>query len=305
MKVLLTGASGYLGARLVRYLINKNQMDELFLGSRSGKCTWLDGLGTQVAFDLGNPELPDGIDKVIHLAALNEIDCADTSSALKVNVEGTWKLIENAVRQRVKGFVYASTIHVYGPLTGHLTESSLPVARHPYGFTHHMSEQLFEYASVKYGMPSICLRFSNVVGAPADKQVNRWTLLVNDLCRQAVTTHQLILRSPQSQRDFISVADACAAIHRALVESGGLNPFEVFNISMGANTKVQDIAELIARRATALLGKHVSIVSDASGGNPSDDFLLDNIKAKKWGWLPHGDLQDEIDQTLRLCLEAK
>ena len=309
MKVLITGASGYLGARLVKYLAQKNRENELFLASRSGRCRWLQGLGEQVALnveEVGKLSLPSGLDTIIHLAALNEIDCADTARALKVNVEGTWKLIESAAEQGVTRFVYASTIHVYGPLKGNLNELSLPVSRHPYGFTHYMGEQLFEYALQKYGISTACLRFSNIVGAPADKQVNRWTLLINDLCQQAVNTGKLTLRSPESLRDFITMTDACVAVEMAMTESLPEPTFSVMNISMVANTSVKEMAELVANRSSALLGKKIEIVfKKTSSSSASDEFRIENTKAKNWRWSPQSHFQDEIDQTLRLCMETK
>lgn len=308
MKVLITGASGYLGARLASYLAHKNQKNELILASRSGNCPWLQGLGKQIALDLERSEtldLPSEIDVIVHLAAINEKDCAATARAVKVNVEGSWNLIESAIKHDIKRFVYASTIHVYGPLQGQLTESTIPISRHPYGFTHYMAEQLFEYAAYKYETSSTCLRFSNIVGAPANRQVNRWTLLINDLCRQAVQTQRLLIRSPESQRDFIAMSDACVAVEKAMTERHVPHAFDVFNISMGVNARVKDIAALVAHRATKLFGKEIVVVTNETSLEDSgEDFQIDNSKAKNWGWSPQSEFQGEIDQTLRLCMEG-
>ena len=305
MKILITGASGYLGARLSSFLKQHGSGYELFLASRSGRCPWLNGLGTQIAFDLESPKivLPEGLDAVVHLAAPNEIESADAKHAVKVNVVGTLNLIEAAVAHKVSRFVYASTIHVYGPLEGLLTEASVPRNYHPYGFTHVMGEQLFQYAAHKHGVSAVCLRFSNIVGSPIDKQVNRWTLLVNDLCRQAVESGKLTLKSPDSLRDFIGMSDACSAVEKAINSRG--KPFDIFNISKGANVKVRDVAELIAKRAGELLGKKIDIVVPNSG-MPSlqTTFTIDATKAKNWGWSVNPEIDWEIDATLRLCMEA-
>lgn len=308
MNILITGASGYLGARLARHLKKTHPDCNLLLASRSGRCHWIDGLGEQISLELGGASeirLPQSLDAIVHLAAINEVDCADVSKALRVNVEGTWNLIDAAVTAGVKHFVYASTIHVYGPLEGTLSESSLVHSRHAYGFTHHMGEELFEYATSKYPMSATCLRFSNIIGAPANPRVNRWMLLVNDLCRQAVQTKRLVLKSPESRRDFIAMTDACAAFEKAVFGYKTRDKFEVFNISRGETIRVRDMAELIADQASRILGSKIEIQIDDNGSAPTgQNVLIDNSRAKKWGWNATGDLKAEIQQTLQLCADG-
>ena len=58
------------------------------------------------------------------------------------------------------------------------------------------------------------IRLSNSYGAPISKDVNRWTLVVNDLCRQAITNRELKLKSSGEQhRDFIPISDALSAVN--------------------------------------------------------------------------------------------
>lgn len=308
MRILIVGASGYLGARFAKHMHNLHPNCELLLGSTSGACRWLNGLGKQLLIKLdttGALSLPDNIDSVVQLAAINEHDCADVSKALEVNVKGTWKLIESAIAHDIKHFVYASTIHVYGPLNGDLFESSPIKFIHPYGFTHHMSEQLLEYATSKHNVSATCLRFSNVIGAPADMQVNRWTLLANDLCQQAVRSKKLVLKSPESQRDFLAMPDACTALEKAVLECRVKKGFEVFNISQGRNLSVRTLAQIIAQEAGLLLGENIEIVTDSVGSPVSgNNFQIHNTKANAWGWAPKSELVTEIALTLRLCMEA-
>jgi UDP-glucose 4-epimerase len=308
MRILIVGASGYLGARFARHFHEAHPKSELFLASTSGACQWLNGLGSQLSIDLdgqGPIKLPDKIDSVIHLAAINEHDCADVSRAVQINVKGTWQLIESAIAHNIKNFVYASTIHVYGPLNGDLFETSPVKTVHPYGFTHHMSEQLFEYAAAKFNISATCLRFSNVFGAPANMQVNRWTLLVNDLCRQAVQSKKMVLKSPESQRDFLAMPDACSAFEKAVLGYQEKSGFKVFNISSGKNVSVKVMADLIAQQALELLGEKIEIITESSGvATSGNNFLIHNSKAKSWGWTPKAEFAGEITSTLKLCAGA-
>jgi len=71
----------------------------------------------------------------------------------------------------------------------------VPRPVHPYAITHHAAEDFVLAAHDEKRLMGYVIRLSNGFGAPAHAGVDRWTLLVNDLCRQAVQTRQLILRS--------------------------------------------------------------------------------------------------------------
>jgi UDP-glucose 4-epimerase len=70
----------------------------------------------------------EGMDTIIHLAALNEHESlADPMGALLVNGAGTLKLLEAAIAEGVRRVIYFSTAHVYGsPLIGRITEATVP-----------------------------------------------------------------------------------------------------------------------------------------------------------------------------------
>jgi UDP-glucose 4-epimerase len=307
VKVLITGASGYLGANLAKLLHTSNPELSLVLASRGGNCEWIRGFGEQISLKLDGrehvPELPKDIDVIVHLAALNEIDCGQNlHDALQINVQGTRQIIDAGIKDGVKKFVYASTIHIYGPLEGTLTESSLPRAIHPYGYTHYMAEELMEHATVKYGVEATVLRFANVIGAPLHMNVNRWSLLVNDLCKQAMTTGKLLLKSPSSKRDFVPMKDACQAFrHAVLSKNPDENRFQVFNISSAKNIEVLRMAHFIRDKSRSALGINVEIVSDASNSKSEKDFVISNEKTLAWGWKPSSDLISEIEDTLAKC----
>jgi UDP-glucose 4-epimerase len=108
-----------------------------------------------------------------------------------------------------------STTHVYGPQVGRLEETTLPAPRHPYATSHRAAEDAVLAASGNF--TAMVLRLSNGFGAPTHAQANCWTLLVNDLCRQAVTDCTLRLRSAGLQhRDFIPLADVTRIVDHML-----------------------------------------------------------------------------------------
>ena len=119
MKILITGALGYMGGRLVAYLRGLSDFNlRLFVPQVPRELAeWVTGLDVREG-DLTRPEtlegICDGVDKVIHLAAIQEVDCArDPVSALRVNVGGTLHLMR-ALAPSVTQIIFMSTFHV-GP----------------------------------------------------------------------------------------------------------------------------------------------------------------------------------------------
>jgi UDP-glucose 4-epimerase len=311
--LLITGARGYLGGRLARDLAASTGCT-LRLATRQPPALTPEWL-TRGAFE--QLDITDaancaracrGVAAVVHLAALNENDCAaDPLAAALVNGVGTWRLLHAAVQQGVKKFIFFSTARVYGePLAGELTERTLPRPAHPYASSHRCGEDAVLEAHDRRRLTGVVVRLSNGVGAPADPASNRWTLLANDLCRQAVRDRRLVLRSSGlALRDFIPLADVCAAVRHLLALERDALGDGIFNLGAGTSSRVLDMAELIAARCEAVLGYRPALERPAPAPGETAaplDYRIDKILAT--GYRPAGRMADEIDATLRLCAAA-
>jgi len=118
MKILITGATGKVGSRLVPRLIAKGH-DISILVRDAGKASGLAELGAKPIvgdlYDAGTlPAAVQGMDSVIHLAALFRT-LNDNEGIIKTNREGTSALAAAAMEAGVKRFVFTSTSNVYGP----------------------------------------------------------------------------------------------------------------------------------------------------------------------------------------------
>lgn len=312
--ILITGAMGYLGGRIARDLAQLSGY-ELRLASRLPQAVLPDWLsrGELVSLNVDDPRACEaaceGVDVVVHLAALNEIDCAaDPIAAALVNGVGTWRLVQAALHRKVPEFIFFSTAHVYGqPLAGVITEETVPRPAHPYASTHQFGEAAVLEAHDKGRMTGIVLRLSNGVGAPANPQVNRWTLLANDLCRQAVVQHQLTLRSSGlALRDFIPISDICLGVRHVLGLDRSVIGDGLFNLGAGKSVSVLDMATLVAERCNRVLGFQPAIHRPAPGPDEQVlplDYRVDKFRAT--GFAPAGSMEDEIDATLRLCQSSR
>ncbi len=310
--ILLTGGFGYVGGRLALAL--KAAGHDLKLTTRRRKedfPSWSDGMAVvriTANDDRERDSLCRGIDTVLHLAGANEIlSAADPERAFLDTALATLQLLRAATRQKVRRFVYLSTAHVYGaPLQGRIDEATLPRPIHPYAIAHKAAEDFVLAARDGGVLDGLVLRLSNGIGAPADARIDRWTLLGNDLCRQAVETGRLTLKSSGLQkRDFVALDDINrATIHLLTLPKKSWGD-GLFNLGGGRSRSVLDIAEIVADQAKRILGKHpiVERPPPSRGETAPDlDYRIDKLAGT--GFRPSGDLADELARTLIFCRDV-
>lgn len=307
--VLVTGGLGYLGGRILGHL-EASGAYTLRASTRrppQDRPAWAGGMQVVRADLLDDGALAaicDGVDAVLHLAAMNARDCAaDPERAHTVNVLGTGKLLAAAEKAGVRRFVYVSTAHVYGaPLRGEISEETVPGPVHPYAITHRAAEELV----LASGIAGLVLRLSNAMGAPADPAADCWMLLSNELCRQAVTEGELVLRGTgRERRDFIPLSDVARAVDHFLglpTEAWGDG---VFNVGSGRSRSSYEMAGLIAERCVNVLGFAPPIRrATPPGQDAGGDLHYRNDKLLATGFRLGGDEGAEIEATLGLCRAA-
>ena len=225
------------------------------------------------------------VDTVIHLAALNEWDSVKfPSEAIRVNVDETRIILENSISAGVKRFIYFSTAHIYGaPLTGEVSETSLPRPVHPYAITHRAAEDyVLAASSSQKRINGIVLRLSNSFGAPVSADVNRWTLLANDLCRQAVEKGRLKLNSNGCQyRDFVCLTDVeDITVIDCGIGTLSLKHYSVYNVGSGLPLRIIDMARIIEQLCVTMLKKNVPIALPQDSRNTEEgklEFSIDRL----------------------------
>ena len=255
---------------------------------------------------LDTTTFPDDIDTVIHMAALNEWDCvSNPSEAIRVNIDETRIILENAIKHGVNEFIYFSTAHAYGQLTGHVTEESLPVPVHPYAITHRAAEDYVNAAGIQKKINTVCLRLSNSFGAPVVPTVNRWTLLANDLAKQAIEKKQLTLLSNGCQyRDFICLSDVTGLVSEMMNKGISALKHPMYNLGSGQSMRVIDMANLIVSVQKELYNQDLPIIlpegaiQTTEPGLQFDITLLESEEFKM-----KNDFRAEIKSLLEFCRE--
>ena len=318
MRILVTGGSGFIGGRLVDHFLKCGH--HIKIGARNPitppvkytqvrveKIVWNDNRSLE--------HLCDGVDLIIHAAGMNAQDCAtNPMEALNFNGLATARLVGAASRLGVKRFLYLSTAHVYErPLVGDITEKAYPKNLHPYASSHLAGENAVLGANNLGKMEGVVLRLSNTFGVPMDKNKNCWMLLVNDLCKQAIQTGNLVLRSNGfEQRDFIGLNQVCRVIEELVIVDKLFKQAGVLNVGMGISHSLISMAQLVQQRCIKVLGFKPKIQGKKiwkDGENFSLAYRIDKLASLGIKCNDSENIE-ELDNLLMFCrtsfsLEAK
>jgi UDP-glucose 4-epimerase len=193
------------------------------------------------------------VDAIVHLAALNDSQCRENSElAHRINVDGTRSLLKAASDANVQQFIYVSTAHVYGsPLAGTFNEDSETKPSTDYALTHRLAEDCVRDSDLPQ---KLVFRITNGIGAPTAVDTDCWMLLVNDLCKQAVTTGRIVLKTHGLQlRNFVSLSSVEKAIREQL---GSKAEWQLINI-VGITKSIREMAQDIKIKASQVLNKEI------------------------------------------------
>jgi UDP-glucose 4-epimerase len=310
MKLIITGGTGYIGGRLVNYLESEIGL-QVNVGTRRLQYENVPESNAKFVYtDYSSIEelkrVCVGIDVVIHVAGMNANDCiVDPLSAIEVNTIQTARLLRAAILSGVKRFIYFSTAHVYN-LHGLINEDSCPLNLHPYATSHRAAEDAVRFAHKHGEIEGIVVRLSNSFGAPVSRAANCWSLLANDLCRQAITMRNMTLRSSGMQRrDFISMTDVCRATHHLLSIPLLFSDNIVFNIGGNWSPTIWDFACQIQAMCKEIVGFEPQLFR----GGPVDDEVPTELdysidKLKGTGFVLISNHDEEVGQLLRYCQDT-
>ena len=307
MKVLVTGASGYLGSRICEFLSIEGEYEVHRLSREVS-----DGPHHTIfrpMVDRTDAETLrsycDGIDAIVHTAGINAAGCIrDPKLAFEFNVGFTKKLLSAAIECSVNKFVYFSTAHVYGsPLVGRLTESTVVNPMHPYAVSRKAAEHLVIEAAEREDIGGVVLRLSNAYGPPVSMHPDCWGLVFNDLSKQAVEKQKLILKTTGLQRrDFITISEVCRVVKHFLQLSRCKLDYSVFNVGGDWPLTIVDVAELISERVNACLGFSPEIIRQRDGQmQTSKDLQYDRSRLQASGFIPIDNRVSELDALIDFC----
>lgn len=305
-RVLVSGATGLLGKYLVRFLAQYCGCTVLAIVRDIDKAHALwDDLGDKIQYirsDITKLEAADeAVDYMIHGASVTSSRSFSSRpvETIYTSVEGTRQMLEFARTNPVKGFLFLSTMEVYGtPSTDnkidelHGTNLNTMSARASYPESKRLCESMCTAYFYEYKVPVRVLRLTQTFGPGVEYEDPR---VFAEFARCAAEGKDIVLHtSGNTKRSYLYLADACTAILTVLIK--GISG-EAYN---GANEdtycSIKEMAELVASQCA---GAGIRVITEPEnesqekyGYAPELRMNLDTSKLRELGWKPERGLVD-------------
>lgn len=311
-RVLVTGASGFLGGWLSRLLVDAGAEVRGF-DLAQGACLEAHGLAGRVpiirgsVLELGAIERAihdHGIEVCFHLAGQSMIEGAAKGplAAFEVNIRGTWTVLE-ACRQAgtLRAVVCASSNHTYGPQKRSPFLEEQPLTQlDVYGASKACADILARSFAHNFGLPTVAARNVNSFG-PGDPHTSH---IVTGSILSLLKGEPPVIRSDGSPvKAYLHARDTMEA-YMLLAEHAG-DPAvrgEAFNVTPVEPVRVLDLVRLIIKASEKTGIEPVMAATDLS----QKDFFehLSGEKMKRvLGWTPRLSLEEGLKDTYRWYAE--
>jgi len=255
-KILVIGGGGFIGSQVVAELLKttvaevrvydnfaRGKTENIAPGLEDPRCNiWPHG-GDIRDIDLLNDAM-EGVDGVIHLAAMWLLHCRDyPRTAFHVNIEGTFNVLEACVKNNIKRLVYSSSASVYGDAAEvPMTENHPFNNRNFYGATKIAGEAMCRAYHDRYGLDYVGLRYMNVYGPRQDQQAvysGVIPIMLNNIDAGKAPT---VNGDGTQAYDFIYVEDVGRS-NICAMESESTDQF--YNVGTGVQTTIRELCDTI------------------------------------------------------------
>jgi nucleoside-diphosphate-sugar epimerase len=305
MKILVTGALGHIGSRLIREIpaafpgaqiimidnMSAQRYCSLFDLSKQGNYSFVEG--DVLEYDL--EKLTEGSDVAVHLAAITD---AAGSFEIREKVEyenfTSLKRVAQACAKTGTALIHLSSTSVYGTqkevVDEECSESDLQ-PQSPYAETKLREENFLDSIGISRGLRFVTCRFGTICGISPGM---RFHTAVNKFCWQAAMGQHLTVWTTayDQKRPYLDLTEAVEAIK--FIISRDLFDGRVYNV-LTANLTVRNIVDMIRKKIGDVEVKFVE--------SPIMNQLSYEVLSKRFrntGFEFHGDLEKAINETIEL-----
>lgn len=305
MRTLITGGAGFIGSHIAELLVAQGHEVIVVDNLHSGRLKNLSSLLAHPLFSFQNVDICDltflaplfvGIDWVFHMAGLADIvpSIEKPRDYYRVNVEGTFNVLECARQAGVKRFIYAASSSSYGIPSQYPTPETAKIdPQYPYALTKYLGEELVMHWEKVYQLPTISLRLFNVYG-PRSRTSGTYGAVFGVFLAQKLHEKPFTVVGDGTQtRDFTFVTDVARAfVTAAESQLSG----EVFNVGSSTHQSVNKLIEL--------LGGDVVYIPKRPG-EPDCTFADIRKIQKKLGWKAEVSFEEGVSKLIDCIQDFK
>ena len=275
-KVLVTGATGFVGRHLVGALESRG------FGVRQH---------SSASGDIATCELPmEDVGSVIHLAGKSYVpeSWQNPPSFYQTNVIGAVNVLEHCRRSGAALILVSS--YVYGqPQRLPIAEDHPVSAANPYAHSKILAEETARFYEQRFGLSVVIVRPFNIYGPG-----QRPPFLISSIVRQVLdpSIDAVRVQDSRPKRDYLYVADAVDLL-TALLQPG---VHGVFNAGSGSSASVAEVARLVSDAAG--ISKPLVSANEERPGEIMDVVADASRAAREFGWRPGTSLAEGIGRTV-------
>jgi UDP-glucose 4-epimerase len=300
LKILITGANGFVGC----HLIEKLNYSSCEVASFSRRDLPLKQVKSYVGdiVDLNaiqNCILDFRPEIIIHLAGCTNRSrgLLDLENAMDINVKGTLNILKSVIGlKNFKKLIVMGTGEEYGQNATPFSEEMREMPVSCYSLSKTMQTHMVEMFSRSYDIPCVLLRPSIIYG-PGQNQ----SMFLPSLIYSLNENKTFSMTSGKQSRDFIYVSDVIEAIVKSLDAEMGL--FEIINIASGSGILISELADTVG----IMLDKNNLIKKGALPLRPNDisEYCLNIEKAKDvLNWAPKVSLKLGLRETINFYCKS-
>lgn len=310
MKVIISGATGYIGSQMIQNLLAEGASLGAITRSSATQLPYANSNNIELyQADISKPmdiKLNSTYDVFIHLAAANDIDSANPETAIIATSLGTKNCLEFCKKNNIKKFIYFSTFQVLGKVDGQINENTVPEPKNDYGITHLFAEEYVKMYLATAGIEYIILRPTNIYGAPIEKGIDRWSLVPGCFCKEAYEENMItLLSSGKQKRDFLNLKDLIE-VTKSLINQFDNFKNKTINVSSNNHYTIIEIAEMVKSVYQRKFNKECKLIVKSEQPLESNSYTIDRDLITSVGhqFTDRDTIIDEINTTFDKLLNT-